>query len=205
MLKHGIIVSIQGYSLHTTEEMVAETINAGAIAIKTDKPLKKFNDIQIIGCEKMIVRNPETEPYLTSTIDLIDKVSQWSDYVSIDYRKLNNNLKNISDYCREKKIKVIADIGTIEDFENIKKKNYHYDYIATTFTIFNPKYRFYPDLDFAINLKKLEKYVIAEGNIKERKHVRDMYRNGINHICIGGAITNIYKLTRKFTTVMRTI
>lgn len=203
MLTKGIIVSIQGYSLELTKEIAQEVINAGASAIKTDKPIKKYiqSDIQIIGCSKMRVRNPELEPYLTSTVQLIHDVAEWSDYVSIDYRKLNKDVKLLSNYCEENHIKVIADIGDMEDYENMK--NLYYDYIATTFTVFNPKFRFYPHIEFALELHEKEKNIIAEGNYKERKHVREMYRSGINHICIGGAITNIYKLTRKFTTVMK--
>lgn len=202
---NGIIVSIQGYEIEVEKRMAHECINAGAAGIKTDKKIREYidNNIPVIGCHKMQVRNPEKEPYLTSTIEHIEKVAEWADYVSIDYRKLNNNLKNLSDYCKEKNIKVVADIGNMDDYENIKKHNYYYDFIATTFTVFNPKYRFFPDLEFAIELRKLEKNIIAEGNIKERKQVRQLYRNNVNHICIGAAITNIYKLTRKFTTISR--
>ena len=39
MLPRGIIVSVQGWSQATSEEMVIEIANAGAVAIRTDKKI----------------------------------------------------------------------------------------------------------------------------------------------------------------------
>ena len=199
-MKFGIIVSIQGYSKNTTEELCKEIISAGAIGIRTDKNIR--TEIDIIGLHKVHVNNPEIESYITNTIELIDSVSEWSQYVAVDYRKLNPNLQKISDFAKEKKIKIIADIGTRKDYENIKNNDYYYTYIATTFSVFNPRRRFYPDLGFMQFLAEKEKNVIAEGNINTRDQVRKIIEMGITNICIGAAISNIYKLTKKFTSIL---
>lgn len=200
MINKGIIVSIQGYSKITTEELAKEAINAGATAIKTDKEISTNSNIPIVGCHKIKVEHPEKQAYLTPTIELIEEVKKWSDYVSIDYRRCNKDLKKISDYCKEHKIKVIADIQNIEDYRHIKKNMLHYTYIATTFSVFSKK--FYPDVALAKELMKEEKHLIAEGNFKTRAEVKDMFNSGVNLICIGGAISNVYKLTRKYTTII---
>ena len=40
MLSKGIIISVQGYSVETTEELIIEIANAGAVAVRTDKKCK---------------------------------------------------------------------------------------------------------------------------------------------------------------------
>lgn len=195
----GVIVSIQGYSRITTEELIKEAVNAGACAIKTDKEINKI-EVPVIGCHKIKVDHPEKEAYLTPTIELIDEVRKWADYVSIDYRRCNKNLKEISKYCEEKKIKVIADIECYEDYGHIKNNMLYYTYIATTFSVFAK--RFFPDIELAKKIHKEEKKIIAEGNFKTRNETRDIFSSGIDLVCIGGAISNIYKLTRKYTTLL---
>lgn len=198
----GIIVSIQGYSKITTEELCQEAVNAGACCIKTDKTFNAMLKlgVPIIGCHKLKVDNPEKEAYLTSNIDLIKEVNQWADFVSIDYRKLNKNLPEISEYCKQHKIKVIADIGTMEDYRHIKEKGLYFTYLATTFSVFEK--RFYPDLKLAKELINVEKNVIAEGNFKTRDEVKQAFELNIPLVCIGTAISSVYKLTRKFTTLL---
>jgi len=200
MLKEGIIISIQGYRQSTIEELTSDIISAGAVAIRTDKNVNA--DIVKIGLNKIHVNNPESEVYITPTIDLINYVASWADYVAIDYRRINKDLEEISNYCKEHKIKVVADIGDYKDFDNIIKNNYHYNYIATTFSVFNPKKRFYPDIDLVKEIYNYDKNVIAEGNIATREQVRKLLSYGIKHICIGSAISSIYKLARKFTTLL---
>jgi N-acylglucosamine-6-phosphate 2-epimerase len=202
-LKRGIIVSIQGYKQGTNYELAKEAVSAGASGIKTDKPVyfqENEKSVPIIGCYKIKVQTPAQEAYLTPTVELIKQVSEWCDYVSVDYRKINKNLPEISKYCRDNKIKVIADIGLLTDYKNIKENNYYYDFIATTFSVFYKHFR--PDLRLLKQLKNNnEKYILAEGNFSTRAQVKEAYEAGIDYICIGAAISNVYKLTRKFVTV----
>jgi len=205
LISQGIIVSIQGYHQKTIEELAKDAINAGCVALRTDKPLhfRPYDKkVPIIGLNKIKVINPEITPYITSTIEEIEKVKEWADYIAVDYRLVNNNLKGISAYSEERKLNIIADIGCIEDYENIKENNYYYTYIATTFSVF--KILFKPDTKLIKYLvDKGEKYIIAEGNYTTRKSVIDVYNLGVKNVCIGSAISNVYKLTRKFTTVRR--
>jgi putative N-acetylmannosamine-6-phosphate epimerase len=202
MLNKGIIVSVQMYSRETIEELAGEATNAGAVALRTDKfiRLRPENKIPIIGLWKTKVKDPCKEAYITPTKTEIEKVAQWADYVAIDYRELNPALLHVSNYCRTMKIKVVADIATIQDYQNIKENDYYYTYIATTLSVFSSMY----DPDFKLLFELIaagEKNIIAEGNFKIRQDVAKAYKIGIKNICIGGAISNIYKLTQKFTSI----
>jgi putative N-acetylmannosamine-6-phosphate epimerase len=68
--------------------------------------------------------------------------------------------------------------------------------------VFNPIKRFYPDIDLIKEIYDYDKNVIAEGNIATRQQVRILLDYGIKHICIGSAISSVYKLSRKFTTLL---
>jgi len=204
MLKQGIVVSLQKYSLDTLRELAQEAINGECVAIKTDKKLYEtgLDTTAVIGCHKIKVSNAKTTPYLTHTLDEVMAVNNWANYVSVDYRVCNNdNLEAISNYAKENKINVVADIGTMDDYYNLKEKNYSYTYVASTFSVFYVQY--FPDFKILENLlKEGEKNIIAEGNFKQREQIRSVYNMGIKNICIGGAIVNVYKLTRKFTTIL---
>lgn len=198
-IPNGIIVSIQGYSYQTTIEMAKEVISAGAVAIRTDKDID-MPHTPVIGLQKNKVEGPDV-PYITTTIEQVDAVNSWANYVAIDYRKNNEYLKTLSEYCQENKIKVVADIMCIDDYKNIKKHRYHYDYIATTLSVFKNNFKFNPDVFLVKYLKDSgEKNIIAEGNYTRRAQIKEAYKY-CDNICIGHAITGIYKLTRKFTTI----
>lgn len=196
-MQRGIIASIQGYKQVTIEEMAENAISAGAVAIRTDKPIRV--NVPLIGLNKIHVNQPEKEAYITPEPELIDRVASWANFVAIDYRALNPKLKELSDFCRKRKIKVIADIGTYEDFLNIKENDLYYNFIATTFSVFHV--RFNPDLRLLKKLIKIEKNIIAEGNYHTRQAVALAKEIGVHNICIGAAISDVYKLTRRFTTV----
>jgi N-acylglucosamine-6-phosphate 2-epimerase len=201
MLSRGIIVSIQGYHYKTITELAIEAINAGCIAIRTDKKLYIQEDkkVPIIGLRKINVNDVKLEAFITPTIDEIYLVESWSDFVAIDYRRLNRNLKDVSEYCRNKKYNIIADIAEYEDFQNIKDNGLYYTYIATTLSVFKKLHQ--PDLEIIERIAKEEKNLIAEGNFTARKDVQAAYDAGAYCICIGSAISNVYKLTKKYTSI----
>jgi putative N-acetylmannosamine-6-phosphate epimerase len=203
MLNKGIIVSIQGYTRPTIEELAIDAINAGAVALRTDKylHLPPGKKVPIIGLWKNRVNDPVKEAYITPTKIEIDKVSAWADYIAVDYRELNKNLIAVSNYCRTRKLKIVADIATIQDYENIKENDLYYTYIATTLSVFSSLY----DADFKIIHELIaqgEKNIIAEGNFKIRNDISKAYSMGVKNICVGSAISNVYKLTQKFTSVI---
>ena len=200
MLDKGIIISIQGYSKHTTEELAMEAISGGAIAIRCDKEISC--NIPIIGLHKIKVDKLIENAYITPDIENIEKVKDWSDYIAIDYRRLNKNLDNINEYIIENKLKVIADISSIKDYRNILEKKYQYSYIATSLSVF--KNGFFPDIQILAQILKInnEENIIAEGNFNERNEIRIVFNMGINNVCIGSAVSNIYKLTKKYVSIL---
>jgi putative N-acetylmannosamine-6-phosphate epimerase len=200
MLKPGIIVSIQQLSRNTIEELAREAISGGAVAIRTDKPINC--KIPVIGLKKISVQNRSEDIYITPTLKDVRKVKDWAYLIAIDYRRINQDLKEISDFCRENNLCVVADIETVEDYENILENDYYYTFIATTFSIFHMNHT--PDIELIRQLKQLDcKNIIAEGNYQTRKQVLEAYAAGANNVCIGSAISNVYKQTRKYTSVKR--
>jgi putative N-acetylmannosamine-6-phosphate epimerase len=173
--------------------LAEKAIQAGAIAIRTDVPIKINRPI--IGLRKSNVVNREKEAYITNNINAIYYVAQWADYVAIDFRKLNPFLDEINKFCIDNRIKVVADISEIEDYENILTKNYQVKYAATTLSIFKTECV----VAFVKQLKDRGcECIIAEGGYKNNERVRMAIANGANNVCIGGAISDIKKLTGGF-------
>lgn len=198
MLKSGIIVSIQQLSRLTTQELSKEAISAGAVAIRCDKSIDCR--APLIGLQKIKVNNRSEEVYITPDLKNIKNVKRWAYIISIDYRRINNNLSEISKYCKENDIKVIADIENIEDYENIIENDYYHNFIATTFSVFHMKGK--PDIQLVNDLSGLDcKNIIAEGNYVSPWQVIEAYKAGAKWVCIGAAITNIYKLTKRYTNI----
>lgn len=198
-IPYGIIVSIQGWSQPVTEEMIIEAANAGAVAIRTDKKVK--SRIPLIGLMKYKVPNRKDFAYITPSLEDVKEVEQWTKYIAVDYRRVNESLFEISDYAKDKELVIIADIGTIEDFENICENDLYYSYIATTLSVLYQK-GYNPNFKLIEELQELEcGNIIAEGNFCMRNHVKKAYLMGIKNICIGNAISNIYIQTKKFTSI----
>lgn len=201
MIRKGIIVSIQQYGRETTEELAAEAANAGAVAIRTDKMFSCR--LPLIGLKKEKVKYRENEPYITHTLEAVKAVEAWTKIIAVDYRKINPNIKEISDYAKNRELTIIADIGDLEDYFNIVENDYYHAFITTAMTVFKKAH--YPDLDFMRVLTEYDcRNIIAEGNIQTRQQVERCYKMGIDRVCIGGAISDIYKLTKKFTSVKMT-
>lgn len=199
MLSKGIIVSIQGWSSDTTEEMIIEVANAGAVAVRTDKKVK--SRLPLIGLVKQKVEERKNNAYITPTLEDVKEIETWTKYVAVDYRTINPNIEEISEYARKKKLIIIADIGRIEDFEAINENDFYYTYIATTLSVLYSK-NYNPDLGLIEELQELEcENIIAEGNFSTRSQVKKAFYMGVNNVCIGNAITNIFKQTKKFTSV----
>jgi putative N-acetylmannosamine-6-phosphate epimerase len=201
VMQKGIIVSIQGLTRPTTAELAKEAINAGAVALRLDKHISGV--YTIIGLAKVRKIKRQVTPFITPTVEHVKQVENWANYIAVDFRTINPELQNISDYCQENKLDIIADIGTIEDYENILKNNYYYKYIATTLTVLYNYKR--PDLEIIKKIKKLKgnEKIIAEGNFKYQKDVARAFEYGADNVCIGNAITNVYVLTRSFTRLVK--
>lgn len=200
-LPRGVIVSIQGYHYKTMTEMAQDAIRAGCVALRTDKRLllSDAERVPVVGLHKVKVTDVKTEAYITPTIETVQEVEEWADFVAVDYRRCNTNLKQVSRYCREKRLSVVADIEEYEDFQNIKDNGYYYAYVATTLAVL--KLLFRPNLRLLERIAKEEKNVVAEGNFSSRKDVQTAFEVGAHAVCIGSAISNVYKLTKKYTSV----
>jgi len=199
MIGKGIIISIQKYSTETIEELAANAANGGAVAIRTDKQI--LSRLPLIGLKKIKVAEPEKTPYITPTLEAVRLVENWTKIIAVDFRRINPNLKEISDYAREKQLTIVADIGEIEDYRNINENDYYHSFVASTFRVFHKAH--YPDMEFLRQLVEDEECdnLIAEGNIQTRKQILDCYKMGIRRICIGSAVSCVYKLTKKYTSV----
>lgn len=200
-LPRGIIVSIQGYHYKTMTELAFDAINGGCAAIRTDKRLIMPDEkkVPIIGLRKIDVLDVHTAAYITPTLETVKEVEEWADFVAIDYRACNDHLPRVSRYCRENGLKVIADIETYEDFSNLRDRGYYYTFVATTLSVFRLLHR--PNLRLIEKIAKEEKKLIAEGNFSSRRDVQAAYEHGAHAVCIGAAISNVYKLTKKYTSI----
>jgi putative N-acetylmannosamine-6-phosphate epimerase len=197
----GIVVSIQGYSQKTTSEMASEAVSAGCVALRLDKPVSLRDGLErvpVIGLRKCSVLRPAEEPYITVTPDAVQEIANWADLVAIDCRKCNTRRFELTEYCKKRNIQFVADIETIDDWKGIQ--GFGYAWAATTFSVFHKNHR--PDIALIEELKKNgERRIIAEGNFSSRVDVRTALQAGAHMVCIGAAIANVYKLTRKYTTV----
>lgn len=200
-ISRGIIVSIQGYHYKTMTELAKDAINAGCVAIRTDKRLCLSDEekVSIIGIKKLQVEDVKVAAYITPTPEDVQEIESWADLVAVDYRGCNEDLQRVSKYCREHSLKVVADIETYDDFANIRDRGYYYTYVATTLSVF--KLLFRPNLRLVEKIAQEEKHLIAEGNFSSRKDVRAAFECGAHAVCIGSAISSVYKLTKKYTSV----
>lgn len=194
IMEKGIIVSIQKYTQATTQELAIEAIKGGAVAIRTDQPLNI--DIPIIGLEKL----HDKEYYITTEVSSIIQVMKWSDYIAIDLRQGNKDIEILLAHCHVNNLKVIADIYTIKDIDNIMNicqmtKIKLPEYFSTTFQY---EWSFEKKLNSIKEIKN--KYpninLIAEGGYKNSDKLLKI-NELCSNICIGNAISGIRDLTIK--------
>ena len=107
----------------------------------------------------------------------------------------------IISHCHVNNYKYIADIETIEDYHNLEKilnknKLIKPSYIATTFNVFNNN----SHEKFIKELSMLTNNIIVEGGINQENQVYFYSRHkNISNICIGTAISDIEKNTKRFS------
>ena len=191
-----LIVSVQGKNTELNTAVIQDCINAGASMIRTDKPVQCR--VPIIGLQKIKVSNRARIPYITPMLDNVKYVSKWAMYVAVDCRVENNdNLKEVFSYAKHNNIRVVADLQKIEDYENLVEQGYVPAFVTTALGIFwsegLPPYNLMDELIVAGC-----KNIIAEGNINSANRVTIIKKKGIKHLCIGAAISDPYKLTKRF-------
>lgn len=193
-MEKGLIVSIQGYSRDTTQELADKIISCGIVGIRTDKNI--VINKPIIALQKL----EEKKYYITTDILAINQCL-YGQYIAIDSRRGNQDINLLYAYCQLHGIKIVADIECMKDFDNILEMHnvgcYRLpDYFATTFSFLKTGY---PDFEMIKKIKKMQGIkVIAEGKYKTYEDVKKAYDYGADNVCIGSEISDVKYLTNKF-------
>ena len=188
----GIIASIQGYSLATTQELAEKSIENGVVGIRTEQPISCR--VPVIGLHKIAGK----EYYITTDKDSVYKVAKWANMVAIDSRRGNREIDWLYAHCHTANIKIIADIEKIEDVVNIlrtcdKLKIVKPAYFATTFSKC--------DIGLIKDIKNISDVpVIAEGGYHDKLQIEKAVQNGADAVCIGAAM-DIRHISKKYSTI----
>jgi putative N-acetylmannosamine-6-phosphate epimerase len=185
-----LIVSIQGYSIHTTNELADIALSWGSDLIRTDRNIGMPE--KTIG----LVKNFKYKNYITPTIQDLDNVNLYANYIAVDCRRSNLFLKELLYYADIKDYNIICDIETLEDLKEIPDF-YKIKYVSSTFD-FNNKNKLKRLKEITDYAKKRNIQVIAEGGYSDYNEIIEAKKIGVDYICIGQAISEIGKLTEKY-------
>jgi putative N-acetylmannosamine-6-phosphate epimerase len=194
MINKGVIVSIQGYSQATTQELANKAVKGGAVAIRTDQRINV--DVPVIGLQKI----PDKKYYITTSKEAIKQVMVWSNYIAIDCRKGNQELELLLSLCHVFSLKYVADIECEKDVNNLltmceRKGLIQPAYISTTFGY---KKDIEEKLSDIREIKEITRVpLIAEGGYEFAIDV-SRATGYTGRICIGTAISDVEKLTEKY-------
>ncbi len=186
-----LIVSVQGYTLPTTQEIADKCLKSGAVGIRTDQPIKIDN--MLIG----LVKDMDYANYITPTIDYINQVHEWGGLVAIDCRSSNENMSKLLKHCNDNQIEFIADIENYKDFAKV----YAYEpaAIATTFSFLETGKAEVELINKIRQLTDIE--IIAEGGYSDIMSLKLAKQYGANYVCIGMGITEIEKITGVYSDI----
>lgn len=193
-----LIVSIQGFSQTTTQELAEKAIENGASGIRTDQPIRIPG--KIIGLKK----NQE-EFYISTDPDDIVSISKWAGAVAIDSRRGNSKLADLYIFARELGLFIVADVENIQDVDNIllicREKNIQVpEYIATTFS---KRHRRYPDVMLLRCIRnQYSGQVIAEGGYGQDGMVMIAKHCGADAVCIGEGISDIGNKVKNYRSII---
>jgi putative N-acetylmannosamine-6-phosphate epimerase len=197
VFKKGLIVSIQGFSQKTTQELANIAKDNGAVGIRTDQPIN--TDLFVIGLKKL----PGKDYYITTSKDAIIDVSKWTSNIAIDSRKGNQEIEFLYAVCHMMNINIIADIKDIADVRNIiemceNKKIALPRYFATTFNFDSlQKWKIIDEIKKIISIP-----IIAEGGYSEFHEIEFAYYLGANNVCIGNSIMGIDKKIKQYAGII---
>jgi putative N-acetylmannosamine-6-phosphate epimerase len=190
----GLIVSIQRYPKDFTQYLADLCISAGADAIRTDK---------IITVDKPViaVQKNNDEYYINTKERDISYSGIISRILAIDGRFGNKKLSQNAKFADMIGLKIIFDVETIKDIENIIKNDYIIYGISTTFSFLkNGK----PNNELIKDARTIwQGLLIAEGKYSDHKEIDQAMNNGANAVCIGDAISGIQSLTAKYKNMIK--
>lgn len=218
MLEKGLIVSCQALEnepLHSSfimGRMALAAKEGGAKGIRANsvkdiREIKKTVDLPIIGIIKRDYEDAEI--YITATMKEIDElISEEVDVIALDAtsssRPANEKLDDFYKRIREKypNQQLMADCSTV--LEAIHAAELGFDYIGTTLVGYTTQSK---DLKIEENnfqiiqdiLEKVDKPVIAEGNINTPKKAKQVLELGCYAVVVGGAITRPQQITKNFS------
>ena len=217
-IKNGLIVSCQALEnepLHSSfimSKMSKAALMGGAKGIRANsvcdiEAIKKEVDLPIIGIIKKDYE--DSDVYITATMEEVDALVRVGvDIVALDATtSMRPNQLSLEKFFRQIKEKYpnqkwMADCSTIQ--EAIDASSLGFDYIGTTlvgYTKQSQNDQIEAD-DFKIIreiLKKIDKPVIAEGNIDTPQKARRVLELGCYSVVVGSIITRPQIITKKFT------
>lgn len=211
----GLIVSCQApaNSPIARPEIIAafaETAEQnGAVGVRIDSPehisaVKRAVKIPILGIYKVVTN--ESEVYITPTFEAAQAVAEaGADVIALDatFRRRPNGetLENIAEKIRGQLNKlVMADVATFEEGVRAAEE-IGVDVISTTLSGYTMETKHLSEPDFGLveNLaKRVGIPVICEGRLRSTGDVRRAFDCGAFAVVVGGAITGIDQLVRKF-------
>lgn len=218
MIQKGLIVSCQALEdepLHSSfimGRMALAAKQGGAKGIRANsvediQEIKQNVDLPIIGIVKRDYEDAEV--YITATMKEIDElVTEGVDVIALDAtsssRPKNESLNDFYVDIRNKYPDqlLMADCSTVS--EAIYAAELGFDYIGTTLVGYTKqsKYLKIEENDFKIIreiLDKVDKPVIAEGNIDSPEKAKRVLELGCFAVVVGGAITRPQQITEKFS------
>ena len=218
MIQRGLIVSCQALEnepLHSSfimGRMALAAKQGGAKGIRANsvediQEIKQNIDLPIIGIIKRDYEDAEV--YITATMKEIDElVSEGVEVIALDAtessrpdnEKLDNFYKDIRNKYPNQLL--MADCSTVSEATHAAQ--WGFDYIGTTLVGYTKQSKDskIEENDFKIIreiLNKVDKPVIAEGNIDTPKKAKRVLELGCYAVVVGGAITRPQQITERFS------
>lgn len=221
-IKDGLIVSCQALSdepLHSSFIMgrmalAAKEGGASGIRANTKKDIFEIKgavNLPVIGIVKKDY--PDSAVYITPTMkEVRELIESEVDIIALDattaIRPDGIDLKEFVRLIKEEypAQKLMADCSTVS--EAIYADGLGFDFIGTTLVGYTPQSK---DLKIETNdfeiireiLKKVEKPVIAEGNIDTPEKAKRVLELGCYSVVVGSIITRPQIITKKFTNYLK--
>ena len=214
-IKGGLIVSCQApaNSPLARPEIIAalaETAEQnGAVGIRIDSAehisaVKKVVNIPILGIYKIVT--DASEVYITPTFDAAEKIAAaGADALALDATmRQRPNGENLYEIVRriqkDLHLPVMADVSTLEEGINAVE-NVGVDFVGTTLSGYTDSTKHLIEADFDLIEKlahRLALPIICEGRLRSPEDVRRAFECGAFAVVVGGAITGVDQLVRRF-------
>ncbi|MCU1290827.1 MAG: N-acetylmannosamine-6-phosphate 2-epimerase [Acidobacteria bacterium] len=214
----GLIVSCQApaNSPLAKPEIIAalaETAEQnGAVGVRIDSPahiaaVKQRVKVPVLGIYKIV--EASSDVYITPTFASAKVVAAaGADVIAVDATlRRRPNGENLNELVRrikeELKVPVMADVATLEEGINAIE-TLGVDCVSTTLSGYTEetKHLVKPDFELLENLaRRFDLPIICEGRLRSTEDVQRAFACGAHAVVVGGAITGIDQLVRRFVSV----